>query len=166
MALLARKISWAKWDGAIDAPIGADALSCDLKTAGNTLSFWRFPDEMHAYEEAALALAAGQRELDKIDIVGVDEVELQESSGVKLIESEGNTLVPDLKAYHVDVVELDIDRIAQVARLVARRVRESPNRVKRFSKKQVRDILARAVEDGRLRAEALEMKLLAALKIG
>ena len=44
MSVLARKISRAKWEATKDlgdGEIQADAVSADLRTMGNTLSFWR-----------------------------------------------------------------------------------------------------------------------------
>lgn len=164
MAFLARKISRAKWEGSLDGPISADALTCDLKTANNTLSFWRFGiGEERAYEDAALALASGQQELDKIDIVSLDETELLQEASLELSNSDGSTPVLRLKPFHVDAVALDVDRIVHIARIVARRVRSAPSHVKRFSKVEVREILKRAIFDGHLSAEALQQKLRTAL---
>ena len=59
---LARKITQAKWRpkaGFAEGEIAADAVTVDLKTQDNSLSFWRCPTETtQDLEKAVLAIAA------------------------------------------------------------------------------------------------------------
>ena len=70
---LARKITRAKWDPKEElskGEISADALTCDLRTRGNALSFWQCGNGAEAeIEEAALAIAGAGDRIDKIDLV-------------------------------------------------------------------------------------------------
>ena len=65
---LTRKITRAKWEakqGLAADEIPSDAITIDLRTQGNALSFWQCPtDAVSDVEEAALAIAAaGERVL-------------------------------------------------------------------------------------------------------
>ena len=70
---LARKISLAKWSKTGELEVGeipADAVTLDLKTQDNKLSFWRCGDgERAGVNEAALAIAAACDRVDKIAVV-------------------------------------------------------------------------------------------------
>ncbi len=72
MGFLTRKISLAKWQGngdLDDSEIQADAVTADLKTTGNALSFWaRESVEDDDLQRAVLALATGLERIDKLDI--------------------------------------------------------------------------------------------------
>ena len=103
---LARKINRAKWPGTEDLSAGeipADAVTVDLRTQGNALSFWQCPtDTDSGVVEAALAIPAAGNRLEKLDIVWLADEELQ-SDGQTLIDTEGRTPVTDMVAMHVDV---------------------------------------------------------------
>lgn len=78
---LARKITRAKWThkrGQLaKGEIAADAVTADLRTQDNALSFWRCPAEARDdIEKAALAIAATRDRVDKIEIVWLTEDEL------------------------------------------------------------------------------------------
>ena len=69
---LARKITRAKWVSAdLDSgEIPADAVTADLRTKNNTLSFWQCGDGTEeGLNEAVLALAAAGQRVENIDIV-------------------------------------------------------------------------------------------------
>lgn len=74
---LARKIARAKWTSngnssnrVTAAGIAADAVTGDLRTQDNTLSFWTCPSGTDDdVEEAALAIAATWERLGKLDLV-------------------------------------------------------------------------------------------------
>ena len=114
---LARKIARAKWaakDGLSESEIPADAVTADLKTQQNSLSFWRCPsDEKHDIEEAVLAIAAAGDRVDRLDIVWIADEELQ-ADGQSLKDTAGRTPVTDMVAMHVDVSRLDYVRLGNV----------------------------------------------------
>ena len=70
---LARKITRAKWAAKQELSVGeipADAVTVDLRTQDNALSFWRCPNDTDRdVEEAALAIAAARKRVDRLDIV-------------------------------------------------------------------------------------------------
>ncbi len=96
MKYLVRKIGRAKWDQKDDLPqgsIAADAVTTDLRTSGNKLSFWFCTaDTDDELNEVVLALASGNDRPDKIDIAWF-ETALLEKDNVAIELSEGRTPV-------------------------------------------------------------------------
>ena len=70
---LVRKITRAKWGSNSELSAGeisADAVTGDLRTQRNSLSFWRCRAETNGdVEDVALAIAAARDQVDTIDIV-------------------------------------------------------------------------------------------------
>ncbi|MBI4717396.1 MAG: hypothetical protein HY763_06300 [Planctomycetes bacterium] len=170
MNMLARKISRAKWERKPHlAPneIGADAITACLRTSGDALSWWRCADEEEDVARVALAVALpvdkDKQKLETIDVALVPAVEL-ESIGLSLRDSEGNTLVNDVRARHVDVVYFDVDRLAAVARMLAPRIR-SGTQVFTFTSARVKRLFREAIGDNRVDPSALSDKILAKLDI-
>ena len=103
--MLVRKITKSKWfqnDILNGAEVSADAITNCLKTTKNTLSVWRVDNE-ETIEEAALAIVANQQYLETIDVVLLDE-EYFLKYQIKIENTEGNTIVEDLKNTHVDLI--------------------------------------------------------------
>jgi len=148
LAILTRKISRAKWatnDGLAKDEIPADAVTADLRTTGNTLSFWLRNDssevELH---QAVLALAAGGERIDKIDLAWVEQAVVVDS-GITLISTPGNTLAKSLVNTHRDLERLDLTRLVAVARAIAGAV--DSGQWRRFRKKVVLGLLVDAVNE-------------------
>lgn len=153
---LARKIARAKWEarsGLSDGETSADAVTGDLRTRENSLSFWRCAagtnDEV---EEAALAIAAGGDRIDRFDIVWLAEDELR-ADGQTLEDTRGRTPIAELAGRHVDVCRLDYVRLGDVARRVAAAIEDG--RYRRLTKARVKTLLTAAVERRRIEPEDL-----------
>ena len=155
---LARKITLAKWKvnrELSEGEISADAVTADLRTRENKLSFWRCGSETEV-EDAALAIAATRDNVDKLDIVWVDEGELK-TNGQTLEDTEGQTPVTELIERHVDVCRLDYVRLGNVAHHVITAIEEE--RWIRLSKGRVANILVAAVEQERVNLNDLKPSL-------
>ena len=154
---LARKVTRAKWaakHGLAINEMPADAVTIDLRTQGNSLSFWRCPsDATSDVEEVALAIAASREHLERVDIVWLDDQELQ-NDGQILTNSKGHTPVKDLIDLHVNVSRLDYVRLGRVARRLATAIEEG--RYLRLTRARVKKLIVDAVEQGRIELEALE----------
>lgn len=164
--MIARKISLAKWAGPeVGTEISADAVTGDLRTSDNALSFWstqsHSPDEL---EDVVLALASAFQRIDKIDLAWVDPESLR-SAGIGIGASEGLTPVESLKGRHVDVERLDLGRLGVVATAISAAVAQKSYR--RWSSGEVLRILAKAVAEDRLDparlTEEVKQKVLARL---
>lgn len=156
---LARKISRAKWEAKRDLSeeeISADAVTADLRTQSNTLSFWRCGSETEV-EDAALAIAAASDHVDKIDIVWVDEDELK-TDGQTLEDTPGRTHVTELIDRHVDICRLDYVRLGKVAHRVMTAIKKKQC-VRRLTKRRVTEILVAAIEQGRVNLDDLEKRV-------
>ena len=146
---LARKVTRAKWEpkqGFADGEIPADAVTADLRTQGNSLSFWQCGDAtMHEVEEAALALATAGNQVDKLDIVWLSDDDLR-ADGQNWAETEGRTPVTDLVRRHVDLSLLDYARLGKVAHRIVAAMEEG--RYRRLTRRRVTDLIATAVRRG------------------
>lgn len=157
---LARKITRAKWAAIEDLSVGeipADAVTVDLRTQENSLSFWRCPTDSDGdVEEVALAIAAAGERIDRLDIVWLADEELQ-NDGHVLKNTEGRTPLADMAAMHVDVSRLDFVRLGKVARQVDAAL--EGDRHRRLTKARVRSLIKQAVEQGRIDSSDLDDKL-------
>lgn len=145
---LARKITRAKWcpkAGLDNGAIPADAVTVDLRTRANTLSFWRCGEaDEEALKMVALTLAAASERVDKVELVWLDGDDLIRDK-IDLAPSRGRTPVATMVDQHVDAKRLDLLRLGCVARRVADALHAK--RYKRWTKAQVLDILIAAVEE-------------------
>lgn len=153
---LARKIALAKWStrpNLVEGEISADAVTGDLRTKGDTLSFWQCHTESNDdVEEVALAIAAAGDRIDKLDIVWLSEDEMQ-ADGQTLKSRQGRTPVAELAERHVDVCKLDYIRLGEIARRVVAAIDDE--RCRRFTKKKVKALLVTAAGKDRIDLEQL-----------
>jgi hypothetical protein len=155
MAFLSRMVQRQKWEPTQDLglnEIAADAVTADLRTTGNTLSFWRGDNDSTAVEQVALALATSRDKLDRIDIAWMPE-NLFEEDKLTLEASDGNTPVETMRSRHMDIIRLDVSRLGAVAVIIQQGVRN--RQCRRFTKAQVSKLIKEALENNLLRLEAL-----------
>lgn len=153
---LTRKITRAKWEakqGLAADEIPSDAITIDLRTQGNALSFWQCPtDAVSDVEDAVLAIAASSERIDRLDIVWLADEKLQ-ADGQVLTSSRGRTPVTDMTNMHVDVSRLDYVRLGKVAERVDAAISDSQYR--RLTRACVKRLLMVAVEQGRIDVDTL-----------
>lgn len=151
MMFLARKISRAKWNAHRELSAGeisADAVTADLRTENNSLSFWQCGTGAKSeVEEAVLAMAAARDRVEKLDVVWVSRDELQ-AEGQTVNDTHGRTPVTGLITLHVDVSRLDYERLGRVARRIVTSIEEE--RCLRLTKTRVKGLLETAVKQGRI----------------
>lgn len=156
MPVFVRMIARAKWEQDIDlgeGEIAADAVTGDLRTTQNRLSFWRCgAAHVLDLETAALAMAAARDRLDRLDIVYLNEDGIR-ANGLRTWTTPGNTPVSSLRASHVDIDHLDLSRLGKVAEMIATAHRT--NSALLISRLEVLAILVRAVRDGLVSTDAL-----------
>jgi len=131
VTFLARKINRAKWDpveGFADGEIAADAVTVDLRTTGNTLSFWTCAsaadEEINA---TVLALMSVAERIDKIDVTWIQDAEVR-SRGLAVVKTDGRTPVESLRERHVDIARLDLHRLGSVAKMISKAVADNQHR--------------------------------------
>lgn len=162
---LARKITRPKWDQqeTVDAgEIASDTVTADLRTTGNTLSFWTCDvvDDVQL-KDVALALAANGDRIDKIDIAWLTDQNVS-ADGLQVASTNGKTPVLRLAKRHVDIVRLDLVRLGKVARLIQTAVTAGGHR--RLTKAEVQQVLIAAVEHGDLQLGDIHKDLRAELE--
>ena len=154
---LARKITQAKWrpkEGFAEGEIAADAVTVDLKTQNNSLSFWRCPTETtEDLEKAVLAIAATRNRVEKLEIVWLTDDDLRNDCQT-LTNTEGETPVSELTGLHVDVCLLDYVRLGKIASRIAIALKKC--RWRRISKGRVKMLLVEAVEQKRVELADLQ----------
>lgn len=157
---LARKITRAKWPelpATHPAQIPADAVTADLRTQDNALSFWRCgAGEDIEINDAVLALATGGNRLDKVEVVWIAEDRLAED-GQRIASTRGRTPVRDIADRHVDVQELNHELLGRIAAQVSSAI--GAGRYRRVAKAAVKRLLEQAVGAGRLEQSELEYAL-------
>jgi len=157
---IARKISRAKWSQSADlgeGEISADAVTADLRTSRNTLSFWHCgagnPEEI---ENAVLALAPAADRIDRVDVVWLQHEQLQED-GQTFERSPGRTPVAGAVHQHLDLRRLDVVRLQRVAHRVAEALEH--DQYLRLTKTQVKRLLTSALEARRVDSDQLSRKI-------
>ena len=159
---LARMITRSKWEseskpGLASDEIPADAITVDLRTTDNSLSFWECGRASGPeIASAVLAIAAGRESLQKLDIVWVPQEALIRC-GHQMVSTRGRTPFTEMVERHVDVCHLDYRRLGQIGDQVAAAIRL--HRFKRFAQQAVLDLLVDGVQNGHVSEEGLAEKL-------
>jgi len=158
MNYLVRKIARAKWAVPMfatnDTIIAADAVTGCLRTSKNTLSFWQSHSEEKEdsdIKDVVLALVSNMERLDTLDIIVIPKSDLDD---FPFEATKGNTPVIALQDRHLDMVKLTLEKLNQLARYIASKVR-AEIRCYRFRKKELEAIVIQAVREGRLKLENL-----------
>lgn len=155
---LARKVTPAKWrslDKASPDSIPADAISIDLRTRGNTLSFWEAdPTDADSEECAILALVGTLERIDKIDVAFIEAGDL---ANIDTVSTPGTTLFTEFSERHLDLANLDHCKLAVAARTVGEQVYGA--KTKALTRKQVKTILQKAADEGRLDIDSMHENL-------
>lgn len=162
MSFLVRKITRSKWpdDFCELGEIKADVYA-DLRTSGNSLSFWQIEEECEL-EDVMLALATGPNSsLEKVTIAWIDEEELR-LKGILVEASEGDTVVDDLRNRHRDVCSLTYTTLGQVSHLLLNAIQGG--KCKRFPRSEVENAVVEAAESGRLESARLSAQMLDSLR--
>lgn len=152
--LLIRKINKSKWyqiDIKNDNDVSADAITNCLKTTKNTLSVWSIENE-NDIEKAILAIASNLDHIETIDVVILNDEKLQEF-GIKIITSMGNTPIESLKEIHRDLSELTFSKLGHIKDHIVERIRN--DKIKRFTKGDLKKLLKKAIEKGFLELDDL-----------
>ena len=146
---LVRTITRAKWEFRSDLDaVSADAITGDLRTKSNTLSFWRCASEAEDdLTETALAIAAGRDKIDKLEIVWLVASDLQ-ADGQTLKNTDGRTPLKAFINRHVDICQLDYVRLGRISDRVVSAM--DADQYLRFTPSSVKKPLVNAVRQNRI----------------
>ena len=163
MKRFVRKIEKAKWmqNNVLNGGSpSADAVTGSLRTRNNTLSVWQIEtsDEL---EDAVTAFVCQGQHLDTVDVVVFEESALLERH-LKFQKEPADTPLKSFKDRHYDVCELDYDSLGQFSEVIVDSLR-SKDTTKRFTKGKLKELVKRAVADGKVALEKLNEKIASAV---
>lgn len=164
MPILVRRINKAKWEQIINendiSDTSADAITNCLKTTNNDLSVWKI-ETLEQVDDAILALITGgqQAKLSTIHYVFINEEVLLEK-GLKLIETDGDTIVESLKKNHRDITNLTYSRLGVVKSLILESIEEYKGKEMFITKAKLKSFLKKAIEDGKVDKTVLNKELI------
>lgn len=150
MSFLVRKISKAKWPDSSDISVDdfpADSIA-DLRTTGNTLSFWEI-DSYKKIDDVVLALAVATNivKIEKMDLVLIPKDKLE---GNFIISCEaGKTAAFNLADAHRNLCNLTYKSLGYLAGIIGKGIRNEKTCIF-FSKKNVKNIVFKALEDNQI----------------
>ena len=157
---LARVIRPAKWkvtQNLSDGEIPADAITADLRTMDNALSFWECGlGEDEALDDVAIAIASSRERIDKLDLVWISNDEI-EAQYLETTHTRGETPFSELSRKHVDICGLDYVRLGKLAMIVSSALRD--RQFRRLSEGKVKRLLIDAVRENRVELPDLREKV-------
>ena len=164
----ARKVSLAKWDskkkGLEAEEIPADALTADLRTQDDALSFWKCrSDRKEHCSQVALAIVAAGERINKVDLALIPEEVLADHFGSSIQDIRGDTPYKDFAEQHCSLNGLDSTRLVQVANLIADAIKKK-GAATRSTKTELTEMINSENEQGRIATEKLLPKLRESLK--
>ncbi len=158
-----RKIRKAKWYNTYlpwlqKGELQADSLG-DLKTENNSLSIWRIEDDKSNLDQVLTAMATTCAVASNLDYAIFTEQTIS-SLNLKIINSEGNS--HDSKAnaiWHRDLIELSAGSLLELAKVIFENAEKM-----RLQKRQVVDLIGRAVQIGQVPQARLSEEIRSAIK--
>lgn len=162
MFQIVRKVTKSKWnnqlsdDADLNLVITADAITGCLRTKLNTLSIWKVEN----VDDAILALASMNDSIVPIDYIVLSEAFFEKNSiKIENIIAESNP-VEELREKHYDIIELNYESLGLLSREIASNIAsDKMNYIKRCKPKEVKEILQKAITDGKLKLEDLSPNL-------
>ena len=163
---LARKINRAKWDptaGLLLSNVRSDAITIDLRTQYDKLSFWKCgtgPADEENIQAVAMAIASANPSWGKLDIVWLHVENLQQDAQVWECV-EGESPIKDLNDRHVHAIQLNYGRLGNLAERIVNAI--NADQIRRFDKDEIVKLLGQAVKQDRLNIEHLKGNTLTAV---
>ena len=154
MSELVRKINAAKWRQVSlkkNVDVSADAITHSMKTTANVFSVWEIDSE-EQIDQAALAMVASGDNLETFDVVPLSPTHLKDK-GIEIIKNDGKTKVGDLVKTHFVLAGLTYSKLGIIANHIVDMF--IGNKVKRYTRDDLRSLLNKAIDDGRLNKEDL-----------
>jgi hypothetical protein len=155
MSLFIRKINKAQWlqtDIVQGEDVSADAITNCMKTKGNTLSAWEVESKTDI-DKAVLAMVAAGDHLETIDVVPMTPEYLTEKE-VDFKKISGLTPVEGLIKNHINLEQLSYKKLGIIAYHIVDKIRE--REVKRYTEGKCKEILRKAISEGKLKIEDIK----------
>ena len=164
MAYYVRKIARAKWSlldpnsKDIIENYRADTIANDLKTTGNTLSFWKSESlDEDVVEPIVLINSLMGDNIKTIDLLFVPDTMM---SSYELNPVDGDTVLEDYRKLHYNLIRLSVGRLLGSADDVVLKMLSSaekhPELVRRLKEREQLIMICKWIDDGKLNFEKLK----------
>ncbi len=173
MAYLVRKlIKRSSIDQIADAEsieeMFADAATSEFRTTKGTLSTWRI-NEISDLDDAVLAIVATSSKIERMDFIVID-TSLIEENHLEYTQSDAGKeiAVPDLQNTHYDIVNISIPKLINctyIYRKVFEQDGDEGNYIVRYAEGDIKDLLAKALAEGRIKTELLTKEIRKTMKL-
>lgn len=133
----------------------------DLKTQGNTLSFWR-ADSQEDIDDAVVALSLTRQKIQKLLICILDEKILTDKLGIEVVESPGAVQAiksDEILQKHRDLVDLEFWKIGFLSQYMIEEMSKEGTH-KEFTKPQIISLLNRYKDEGKVDVEKVSGSLI------
>ena len=136
----------------------ADAATAEFRTTKGTLSTWKINDIIDL-DDAVLAIVATSSKIEKMDFIVID-TKLIEENHLEYIQSYAGKeiAVPDLQDTHYDIINITIAKLINctcIYRKVFEQDCDEGMYIVRYVEGDIKDLLAKALAEGRIRIELL-----------
>ena len=161
MGLFVRMLEKQKWERLIELgheKTPADTLQSELKTDSNNLSLW-LAESNEELLEAVLALALARNKLTRLDILVLDQQEYKEMGfSTENTPENGLSAYNDFNNFHYDLIDLNYEKLGILSQMIIESV-NNPDKVIRYNKGKIGDILYQGLMSQKFRIDELEGKL-------
>ena len=159
MAYLVRKININQWPDGENSffvskeELNADAVTSDLRTTNNTLSWWRIDDET-------------ELEQNNIRIIALSFEELEANFCLKNTPNQGDTAVKEFKQRHYDMCNMNYGLLGKISYFIAKETSQTKkNMILKINVKAAIAKIKELVEKGKADKEMLGDYIKEQLKI-
>jgi len=154
----------AKWEQSLSMEI--DALSSDLitgclRTQGETLSLWRL-ESYEMVNEAIVALASNRELIQHLDYMIIPENKLSDY-GFDIEFNCGHTPYEEFNKNHYDIIKLNYEKLGNVSQMILELNKSDSNKIVRVYQDDVKLLLKKAINEGKINEDKLKPKLKEAL---
>ena len=147
----------------------ADAATSEFRTKGGTLSMWKI-DSVDTLDEAVLAIVVTLTKVESMDFIVINTDYLDEENlEYKQTYAGIEIAVADLQNTHFDVVDITIPKLINctcVYRKVFDEDKEEGNYIVRYAEHEIKDLLSKANQEGRLDFGKLNNGIKKAIPLG
>ncbi len=172
MAYLVRKININQWPDGENSffvskeELNADAVTSDLRTTNNTLSWWRIDDETELESAGISIVSKLNSKQNNIRIIALSFEELEANFCLKNTPNQGDTAVKEFKQRHYDMCNMNYGLLGKISYFIAKETSQTKkNMILKINVKAAIAKIKELVEKGKADKEMLGDYIKEQLKI-
>lgn len=125
MAYLVRKISITRWPDGVNNvfksvdEISADAITKDLSTENNELSWWKIDDLSEMKMIGYSIISKFSRRQANVKLVAISYEDAAKVLSIKHTPENGDTAIPKIKEKHYDVYGINYNKLGLLGQMIA-----------------------------------------------